>query len=140
MNQEVMKLYKDNKVNPMGGCLPMALQMPVLFALFRLFRSTIMFRQAPFLWIKDLAGPDALMQVSGFTLNILPVLMCVSTIVQQKLSTQDPRQKMMAYMMPVFLLFVFYKFSSGLNLYYFMFNVLTIAQELLAKRSRAAEE
>lgn len=134
MNQETMKLYKQHGVNPMGGCLPLLLQMPVLFALFNLFRTTIMLRQAPFLGglIADLSAPDAIIG----NINVLPILMGATMILQQKLSSQNPQQKMMAYMMPVFFTFMFYKFSAGLNLYYLMFNVLTIAQELLIKRQK----
>ncbi len=132
LNQETMKLYKQHGVNPMGGCLPMLLQMPVLFALFNLFRTTIMLRQAGFLGglIKDLSAPD---QILG-GINVLPLLMGATMIIQQRLSMQDPKQKAMAYMMPIFFCFIFYRMSAGLNLYYLMFNLLTIAQELLIKK------
>jgi YidC/Oxa1 family membrane protein insertase len=133
LNQETMKLYKQHGVNPMGGCLPMVFQMPVLIALFTLFRTTIMLRQASFLAIRDLSAPDA---IFGTGLNLLPILMGISMIVQQKLSTSNPQQKAMAYMMPIFLCFIFYRMSAGLNLYYLMFNVLTIAQELLIKKHK----
>ncbi len=134
LNQETMKLYKREGVNPMGGCLPMLLQMPVLFALFNLFRTTIMLRQASFLGglISDLSAPDGI--IRGF--NLLPILMGVTMIIQQKLSNQDPKQKAMAYFMPIFLVFIFFNLSSGLNLYYLMFNLLTIAQELLIKKEK----
>ncbi|MBN2029130.1 membrane protein insertase YidC [bacterium] len=132
LNQETMKLYKQHGVNPMGGCLPMLLQMPVLFALFNLFRTTIMLREANFLGgvIKDLSAPDQM--VGG--INVLPIFMGATMIIQQKLSMQDPKQKAMAYMMPIFFCFIFYRMSAGLNLYYLMFNLLTIAQELLIKK------
>jgi YidC/Oxa1 family membrane protein insertase len=132
LNQETMKLYKQHGVNPMGGCLPMLLQMPVLFALFNLFRTTIMLRQASFLGgvIKDLSAPD---QILG-GINVLPILMGATMIIQQRLSMQDPKQKAMAYMMPIFFSFIFYRMSAGLNLYYLMFNLFTIAQELLIKK------
>ncbi len=132
MNQEIMKLYKQHGVNPMGGCLPMILQMPVLFALFNLFRTTIMLRQASFLGgvIKDLSVPDRML--GGF--NVLPVLMSATMIIQQKMSVQDPKQKAMAYMMPIFFCFIFYNMSAGLNLYYLMFNIFTITQEFLIKK------
>jgi len=134
LNQETMKLYKQHGVNPMGGCLPMLLQMPVLFALFNLFRTTIMLRQAGFLGlIEDLSAPDAIIQ--GF--NVLPILMGATMIIQQKLATtQNPQQKAMAYFMPIFLIFIFYRLSAGLNLYYLMFNVLTIAQEMIIKKKK----
>lgn len=136
LNQETMKLYKEHGVNPMGGCLPMVLQMPVLFALFRLFRSTIMFRQATFGPIQDLSSPDALLSFGDMSVHVLPILMGATMFVQQKLTVQDPKQKMMAYFMPIFLTFIFYKMSAGLNLYYLMFNLLTIAQEVLIKRPK----
>lgn len=136
LNQETMKLYKEHKVNPAGGCLPMLLQMPVLFALFRLFRSTIMFRLATFGPIRDLSSPDAMIQMGSSSIHVLPILMGATMFIQQKISVQDPKQKMMAYFMPVFLTFIFYRMSAGLNLYYLMFNVLTIAQEMIIKRPR----
>ena len=134
LNEETMKLYKQHGVNPMGGCLPMLLQMPVLFALFNLFRTTIMLRQASFLGglIQDLSAPDRM--IAG--INVLPILMGATMIIQQKLSTQSPQQKMMAYFMPIFFTFLFYQFSAGLNLYYLMFNILTIAQEILIKKHK----
>lgn len=132
MNQETMKLYKQHGVNPMGGCLPMLLQMPVLYALFTLFRTTIMLRQATFLGgvIKDLSAPD---QMLG-GINVLPIVMGATMIIQQRLSMQDPKQKAMAYMMPIFFCFLFYRMSAGLNLYYLMFTLFTITQELLIKK------
>ncbi len=139
LNQETMKLYKEHGVNPMGGCLPMVLQMPVLFALFRLFRSTIMFRQAAFGPIHDLSAPDALLHIGSTSIHILPILMGITTFFQQKKTMQDPKQKMMAYFMPIFLTFIFYKMSAGLNLYYFIFNVLTIAQEYIVKKPQQVE-
>ena len=134
LNQETMKMYKQQGVNPLGGCLPMLLQMPILFALYTLFSTTIMLRQAEFLLIKDLSSPDGILP-GGF--NLLPILMGASMIVQQKLtSTQNPQQKAMAYLMPIFLTFIFFRLSAGLNLYYLMFNLLTIAQEVLIKKHK----
>lgn len=133
LNQETMKLYKEEGVNPMGGCLPMLLQMPILIALFNLFRTTIMLRQSSFYMIKDLSAPDALIPLAG-GINILPILMGATMIIQQKLTVTDPKQKMMAYMMPIMFLFFFYKVSAGLNLYYLIFNLVTIAQELIVKK------
>ena len=130
LNQETMKMYKQHGVNPLGGCLPLILQMPVLFALFNLFRTTIMLRQASFIGIQDLSAPDHLLG----NINVLPILMGITMMIQQKLTNKDPKQKAMAYFMPIFLTFIFFKLSAGLNLYYFMFNILTIAQELLIKK------
>jgi len=136
MNQEVQKVYKEHGVSPLGGCLPMLLQMPVLFALFNLFRTTIMLRQAEWLMISDLSAPDGILM--GF--HLLPILMGVTMIFQQKLTGgQNPQQKMMAYFMPIMMTFMFYRISAGLNLYYMMFNLLTIAQELLVKGNKKQE-
>ena len=140
LNQETMKLYKEHGVNPLGGCLPMLLQMPLLFAIFTVFRTTIELRGAPFmLWIKDLSAPDTIYRFpEGFSLPIygdqvavLPLLMGVSIFVQQKMSGAQiqSQQKIMMYFMTVFFFLLFNNFPSGLNLYYTLFNVLTILQQ-----------
>jgi YidC/Oxa1 family membrane protein insertase len=132
----MMKLYKDEKINPMGGCLPMLLQLPLLYGLFMVFRSTIEFRQAPFtLWIHDLSMPDFIFPL-GFHLPlygdhfaVLPVLMAVTTFYQSKSTMTDPNQKAMLYMMPVMMLLIFNTLPSGLNLYYSLFNIWTLIQQ-----------
>ena len=133
LNKATMALYKEEGVNPMGGCLPMLIQMPLLFALFQVFRSTIELRGAPFmLWITDLSAPDTLFEIGGFPINILPLLMGVSMLLQQRMTPttgQAGQQKQMMYFMNIFFIFIFYKFPSGLNLYYTLFNVLTILQQ-----------
>ena len=138
LNKETMKMYKEHGANPLGGCLPMLLQMPLLFALFIVFRSTIELRGAPFvLWIDDLSQPDALIPLPfslplyGNQISLLPLLMGASMFVQQKMSaTQaNPQQKMMTQFMSVFFVVLFNQFPSGLNLYYTLFNVLTILQQ-----------
>jgi len=136
MQKETAKLYKEHKVNPFGGCLPMLLQMPLLYALFIVFRSTIELRGAPFVfWIDDLSLPDTIYQL-GFTIPmygdqvaLLPILMGVTTYFQSKISMTDPSQKMMLYFMPIFLTLLFNNFPSGLNLYYALFNVLSMVQQ-----------
>ncbi|MDP6777871.1 MAG: membrane protein insertase YidC [Candidatus Latescibacteria bacterium] len=129
LSQETMKLYKQEKVNPLGGCLPMLLQMPILFALFNVFRGAIELRQSAFaLWIDDLSKPDQI-QIGGFELHVLPLLMAVSTFFQSKMTMKDPKQAMMVYLMPVFLIWIFWSMSSGLVLYWTMFNVLTVLQQ-----------
>jgi YidC/Oxa1 family membrane protein insertase len=137
--QEVMKLYKEKKVNPMGGCLPMFVQIPVFIALFTVLRNAIELRYSGFLWIADLSQPENLfagkIPYVG-SLNILPLLMSVSMIWQQKLSTpgtaatpeQQQQQKMMMFMMPIMMLFFFYSMPSGLVLYWTTSNLLMIAQ------------
>ena len=143
LNQATMELYKKRGVNPLGGCLPMLLQMPLLFALFIVFRTTIELRSKPFVWwITDLSAPDKVLELP-FTIPIygsyvaaLPILMVVSMFIQQKMMSgpsQQPQQKMMQYTMSFFFFFIFNSFPSGLNLYYTLFNILTIAQQKLVK-------
>ena len=135
--KETMKLYKEHKINPLGGCVPVLLQLPLLGALFIVFRSTIQLRGAVFIpgWIDDLSRGDTLatlpfsLPMYGDQFNLLPILMAVSMIFQSKMTMQDPKQKAMIYIMPLFLLLLFNQFPSGLNLYYTMFNVLTIIQQ-----------
>ncbi len=138
IQQETMKLYSEHGVNPMGGCLPLILQMPILFALFTVFRTTIQLRHAPFIfWITDLSAPDALFTLPfsipfyGQYVNLLPMIMVVSQILMQKMSgqSQSPQQKQMALIMPIMFFFIFNNFPSGLNLYYTLFNILTIVQQ-----------
>jgi YidC/Oxa1 family membrane protein insertase len=142
LNQATMKLYKERGVNPLGGCLPMMLQMPLLFALFQVFRTTIELRAEPFIWwIKDLSAPDAVftlpfsIPIYGSHVAILPILMVVSMFVQQRMmsggAAQQPQQKTMQYFMTGFFFLMFNSFPSGLNLYYTLFNVLTIVQQKL---------
>ncbi len=142
LNKEMMKLYKEYGVNPMGGCLPMLLQLPLLFALYVVFRSIIQLRGAVFIpgWINDLSRPEGLFHLPfslpfyGNEFNILPILMAITMIFQSKMTTQDPKQKAMIYIMPIFMLLIFNPLSSGLNLYYTMFNILTIIQQLYINR------
>ena len=129
LNKELMKLYREHKVNPVGGCLPMLLQMPVFVALFNILYMTIDLRQAPFiLWVSDMSVPDPF--------YVLPVLMGASMVVQQKImpTTMDPTQAKMMLMLPVFLTFLFLTFPAGLVLYWLTNNVLTIAQQFITDR------
>ncbi len=136
LNEEMMKMYREYGVNPLGGCLPMLLQMPLLFAMFTVFSSTISFRQAPFFgWINDLSLPDTIFTLPfsipfyGNHVALLPLLMGVTMFIQQKMSITDPKQKAMIYIMPIMFTLMFNNFPSGLNLYYALFNVLSIIQQ-----------
>jgi len=133
MNKEMMELYRKYKINPLGGCLPMLAQMPIFIAFFFALRSAIILRGAKFMfWIKDLSLPDTVLAIPNFPgggINILPVLMGASMLIQQKMTTTDPNQKMMALMMPIFFTFIFYSFSSGLLLYWLVMNILSIAEQ-----------
>ncbi len=132
IQQETMKLYKEHGVNPLGGCLPMLIPMPVLFALFFVFRETIEFRGVPFLWLPDLSRADPF--------YIIPVVMGLSMFAVSKLGQMgvppNPQAKMMLYVMPPFLTFIFLKLSAGLNLYYAVSNIASIPQQWLIARQR----
>ena len=137
MNQQVMRLYKEYGVNPAGGCLPMLLQLPILYALWSVFSSTIELRQASFIWwIHDLSIPDVIVtlpfQIPLFGIDKisgLALLMGITMFIQQKMTVKDPRQKAMVWLMPIMLTLLFTSFPSGLNLYYFVFNLLSIGQQ-----------
>ena len=137
VNKETMKLYQTYGVNPAGGCLPIFLQMPIFIALWGLLQAAIELRQQPFIfWINDLSVPDVIYDL-GFKLPLvgvqeisgLALLMGITTYFQQKMSIKDPKQQALVYMMPIMLTLLFMSFPSGLNLYYFMFNVFSIAQQ-----------
>jgi YidC/Oxa1 family membrane protein insertase len=132
MQQEMFKLYKEHSVNPLGGCWPMLLPMPVLFALFFVFQNAIELRGTSFLWIPDLSRPDPL--------YVIPLLMGVSmywlTKVGQMGMDPNPQMKMMLYMMPVMMTGMFLFFPSGLNLYYTVSNIASIPQQWMLARER----
>ena len=136
MQKEIMKLYREEKVNPMGGCFPILLQMPLLYGLFIVFRSTIEFRRAPFIWwINDLSLPDIIFHLPfslplyGSHVALLPLVMGVTSFFQSKSTMSDPNQKMILYFMPIFLTLIFNQFPSGLTLYYTLFNIWTLVQQ-----------
>ena len=146
LNQKTVELYKEEKVNPAGGCLPVIIQLPIFIALYTAFRDgNIVPDTATFLWFK-LSAPDALFTLFGFTFNALPILTAVVTLVQQKMmqpvstgddSTANSMQSMLV-MMPIMLLFIFYKQPAGLNLYYFINSTLSIAQQTYVMKRREA--
>ena len=140
LNKEMMGLYKTYKVNPMGGCLPMVVQLPVFFALFRVLGSAIELRHAPFmLWINDLSAPDRLFNfpftipfmAPPFGIPILTLLMGASMFLQQKMTPTpgDPTQAKIMMFLPVIFTFMFINFPSGLVLYWLVNNILSIGQQ-----------
>lgn len=149
MQQEMMKLYKEVGYNPLSGCLIMFVQIPILFPIYQVFNESLDLRQAPFFgWIKDLSVPDTIAVlhtglpfIGDFHVNPLPIIMTVLTFVQQKVAPMTPvdnsdpaqrfNQKFLMYGMPIMFFFLFNNFASGLVLYWTMFNVLTMAQQLL---------
>ncbi len=129
LNKELIKLYRDHKVNPVGGCLPMLLQMPVFVSLFNILYMTIDLRQAPLgLWISDLSVQDPY--------YILPIIMGISMVVMQKIqpTTMDPTQAKVMMMLPALMTFLFINFPAGLVLYWLTNNVLTIVQQFVTDR------
>jgi len=134
---ETMKLYREYGINPVGGCLPMLLQMPILYALWGTLSSSIDLRQAGFaLWIHDLSVPDYIIPLPfslplvGDKLAGLALVMGATLFIQQKMMISDPRQKAMIYFLPVLLTMTFNFLPSGLNLYYLSFNLVSIGQQL----------
>ena len=145
--KKMSALFQESGVNPLAGCLPMLVQFPVLIAVFMVFRNTIEFRGEPFfLWITDLASPDTLFVVGSIPINVLPFLMSLSMFYTMQASTaamssggdsaQEATQKMMKYMFPGMMFFLFYGFPSGLNLYYLCFNVIQIVQQKMINKER----
>lgn len=142
MNKEMMQLYKTYKVSPLGGCMPMLLQIPVFFALYRLLMETIELRHAPFFgWITDLSAPDRLF--IGFEipylggLPVLTLLMGASMFLQQKMTPAqgDPNMARMMMFLPIVFTFMFVNFASGLVLYWFINNLLSVAQQYAINKS-----
>jgi YidC/Oxa1 family membrane protein insertase len=131
-NQEVMDFYKKEGVNPMGGCLPMIVQIPLLYAFYKVLAVTIEMRGAHWLWVTDLTQPEQL------PIHILPIIMIASQFIQQKMTPNpgmDPSQAKMMMFMPLMFGFLFYNFSSGLVLYWLTSNLVQIAQQWIMNRT-----
>ncbi len=136
LQREMMRLYKEHNVNPLGGCLPMLLPLPVLFALFFVFANTIEFRGVPFLWLPDLSRPDPY--------YIIPLVMGLSMFALSKLGQigvpPNPQAKTMLYFMPAFMTLLFLRFASGLNLYYAVQNIVSLPQQYMIALRRMREQ
>lgn len=147
MNQAIMNLYKEYGVNPAGGCLPLLLQLPIMYALYAVFRGAIELRQAGFVgWIKDLSIPDVIYRLPAKLpligiqdISGIAVIMGISMFIQQKMTVKDPRQKTMVWLMPIMMTLLFNGFPSGLNLYYAVFNFLAIGQQMLINKQENDE-
>jgi YidC/Oxa1 family membrane protein insertase len=133
MQVEMMKIYREEKVNPLGGCLPIAIQIPVFIALYWVLLSTVEMRNAPWvLWIHDLAAPDTSLGIwFGVPIGILPIVMTLTTVLQTALNPAppDPMQAKLMWIMPLAFSVMFFFFPSGLVLYWITNNVLSIAQQ-----------
>ena len=136
MQKEIGELYKREGVNPVGGCLPLLLQMPFLYAYYRMLATAIDLRQAHWLWIHDLSARDPYL--------LLPAIMVLSMFAMQKMTPQagmDPsQQKMMNIMMPAMMGFIFYNLAAGLNLYYAESNLIMILQQSIMNRTELGKE
>ncbi len=133
MQQETLKLFKEHQVNPLAGCLPILIQMPVFLGLFYMLRTASELRYEPFLWVADLSQPDTVAQIMGFPINILPLIMGATMFLQMQMMptspTADPMQQKIFKLMPLIFLVFLYNFASGLCLYWTMQNILTIVQQ-----------
>ncbi|MDD5560864.1 MAG: membrane protein insertase YidC [Candidatus Omnitrophica bacterium] len=148
LNKEIMELYKEHKVNPLGGCLPLLLQMPIFFALYQALMRSEALRGAHFLWIKDLSSPDQLfvfkdsIPILGNQLNILPILMAIGMFIQQKISTVKAsgeaaqQQKIMSIIMPIMFGVIFYHMPSGLVLYWFVNSTLMLVYQMRMNKQK----
>ncbi|MFZ6013528.1 MAG: membrane protein insertase YidC [Bacteroidota bacterium] len=145
VQQEQLKLYQQVGVNPISGCIPVLLQMPILFAMFYLFPASIELRQQPFLWAEDLSTYDSLITLPftipfgvGNHISLFTLLMTVSTLIytwqNNQLSSVQGPMKSMSYIMPVIFFFVLNSFSAGLTFYYFVSNLVTFAQQAIIRR------
>ncbi len=143
MQEESMALYKKHKVNPMAGCLPMVIQIPVFIGLFTVLRSAVELRFGGFLWIRDLSEPEGLLQgVLPIALNILPLFMTLLTVLQQRMTPTagDPQQQKIMMFMPVVFLFLFYSMASGLVLYWSVSQLISVVQMYLQRRKTQAAQ
>ncbi|AXR67415.1 membrane protein insertase YidC [Leptospira mayottensis] len=148
--QKTMELYKKNNVNPVGGCLPMVIQIPIFIALYTAFSDTIDLWNSPFLWVKDLSEPDVIwtspaipyFTQTGIGLNLLALLMVGTQIFQTRMTSvsMDPNQKMLMYVMPVMMLYIFWNMPSGVTLYWTFQNVLSIGQQWVTNHLKKTEE
>lgn len=145
LNKEIMELYREHKVNPLGGCLPMILQIPIFFALYQTLIRSIALKGAKFLWIKDLSKPDSLVSLPASLpikeINLLPILMTASMIIQQKITSANvaggsssEQQKLMLILMPLMFLFIFYGMPAGLVLYWLVNSTLMLAYQFKINR------
>ncbi len=143
MNEEVMKFYKDNNINPMGGCLPILIQMPIFVALYYAFSGSAIPNDATFLWF-NLKKPDELFKIGSFAVNLLPILNTGVTYIQQKIMSDTTKgqetnntMQSMLYTMPIMMLVLFYNMPSGVTLYYLVSGILSVIQQHIILKGRS---
>ena len=143
LNKEIMQLYRDERVNPFGGCLPILLQLPIFIGLYQMLLRSDVLTGANFLWINDLSKPDQIFTIEGFPINILPIITALLMYLQQKHTlksasgAQADQQKMMSYIMPVMFGFIFYRMPSGLVLYWLVNSLLMLVGHWKMSRDTA---
>ncbi|MCM8772476.1 MAG: membrane protein insertase YidC [Candidatus Omnitrophica bacterium] len=136
LQKELMNIYKEYDINPFAGCLPTVIQIPVFIGFFLSLRNSIFLRGAPFiLWIKDLSMPDTVFKIGNFPVNILPILMTVTSYFQQKLTPAEPGQKSLTVILPLLFLFIFYNFPSGLLLYWVTMNTGSLIEQIIVSKN-----
>jgi len=142
LNQATLELFKEHKINPMGGCLPMLITMPLFFGFFTMLQSSAELRFQSFLWAQDLSAPDTVMRLFGFPLNIMPLLMAATMLYQMRLTPQptvDNAQMKMMKFMPVIFAFICYSYSCALPIYMTINGLFTIGQQLVINRMKDDE-
>ena len=139
MNTELMRLYKDYSINPLGGCIPMVVQIPIFFGFYNMLGKAVELRNSKFLWVSDLSQPDTVAHILGYPLNVLPLCMAVTMLVQMAIQPKsgDVAQQRMFMFMPLIFVFFCYNFASALALYWTVQNLFSITQ-LLVTRNQAA--
>ncbi|MDR2676620.1 MAG: membrane protein insertase YidC [Endomicrobium sp.] len=136
---EMLNVYRIQKINPLSGCLPMLLQLPIFWAFFTMLRNTYELRNEKWIfWIRDLSAPDRFINLGSFTFNLLPLIMGIGMFLQQKMNTttSDPTQKKIAYVMPVVFTFMFWSFPSGLVLYWLTNSIISITEQYFILKKR----
>lgn len=142
LQAEMLNIYKSQKVNPLGGCLPMFLQLPIFWAFFTMLRNTYELRCEPWiLWVQDLSAADQFMHLGAFNLNLLPLIMGIGMFLQQKMTTatSDPTQRRIMYIMPVVFTFMFWTFPSGLVLYWLTNSLVSMFLQFIIIRKDNAK-
>lgn len=145
VQKQMAELYRTNNVNPLGGCLPLLLQLPVFVALYYAFSGNAIPNDATFLWF-NLKKPDTLFKIGVFAFNLLPILNTAVTYIQQKIMTsvsgggqENSQMQTMLYMMPAMMLVLFYNMPSGVTLYYLVSGVLSLVQQYFVMKGRSKE-
>ena len=136
LNQETMKLYREYGVNPMGGCLPMLVQIPIFFGVFNMINAAVELRGQPFLWVDDLSQPDTVGHILGLPINVLPIVMAVTMVLQMRMTPQtgDKLQRRIFMLMPLMFFFFCYNYAAALALYWSTQNIVSIGQTWLTQR------